>query len=116
MRFLPKWRKATWALAIWNVLIVLWIVAGANAAGNASCDPTLTADLCDAATTIGTGIGVTIILVIWFIGFIILGLIWLMSRPKDNVTVFGPDGQQVQVSEKEASRRVKSGWSYQKGR
>ena len=58
--------------------------------------------------------GVTFIIVIWFIGFIVLGLIWLMSRPKDNVLIYGPDGQQVTVSEKEAQRRVKrGGWTYQ---
>jgi len=32
-------------------------------------------------------------------------LVWLMSRPKDNVLIYGPQGQQVTVSEKEAKRR-----------
>ena len=49
----------------------------------------------------------------WFLGFIVFGLIWLMSRPKDNVLVYGPRGQQMTVSEKEAKKRVeKQGWSY----
>ena len=48
-----------------------------------------------------------------FIGFVIFGIIWLMSRPKENVIVYGPEGQQVTVTEKEAQRRVASGWTYQ---
>ena len=69
---------------------------------------------CQAATAIGGGIGVTFLIIIWFIGFIVLGLVWLMSRPKDNVLVYGPQGQQMTVSEKDAKRRVeKQGWTYQ---
>jgi hypothetical protein len=46
----------------------------------------------------------------------VLGLVWLMSRPKESVVVIrGPGGQQVTVSEKEAKRRIAKevGWSYQ---
>ena len=110
---MPHWRKATWALLIWTVVMIIWVVGGSMAAGNTACDPILSQATCDAAKAIGGGIGVTIIIIIWFIGFIVLGLIWLMSRPKDNVLVYGPQGQQVTVSEKEARRRVeKQGWSY----
>lgn len=94
--------------------MVVWIVVGvssvsdncAGLSGNALAN-------CQAATAIGGGIGVTFLVIIWFLGFIVLGLIWLMSRPKDNVMVYGPDGQQVTVSEKEAKRRVANGWTYQ---
>jgi hypothetical protein len=54
----------------------------------------------------------TLIGFIWFVGFIIMSIIWFMSRPKNNVTVYGPQGQQVSVSEKEAANRVKKGWTY----
>lgn len=114
MKFLPHWRKATWALVIFNVLMLILLVTSVNAAGETTCDPQLSADLCDAARGIGTGIGVTFLVIIWFIGFIVLGLIWLMSRPKDNVTVYGPEGQQINVSEKEAAKRIKNGWTYQR--
>ena len=66
------------------------------------------------AVAIGGGLAVTFIIFIWFIGFIVLGLVWFMSRPKDNVLIYGPQGQKVTVSEKEAQRRVKKGgWNYQ---
>jgi hypothetical protein len=34
----------------------------------------------NAASDVGTGIGVTLIFVLWFIGFIILSIIWFMTR------------------------------------
>jgi hypothetical protein len=111
---MPRWRKATWVLLIWNVLMVIWIVGGLSSAGNNCAGETgdmLTA--CQAGTAIGAGVAISLIITIWFIGFIVLGLIWLMSRPKENVVVFGPEGQQVTVSEKEAKRRVSKGWTYQ---
>jgi hypothetical protein len=111
---MPHWRKATWALLIWNVLIIIWLVSGVGSVSN-NCSNLTGAELqgCQAGTAIGAGIGVTFIIIIWFIGFIVLGLIWLMSRPKDNVVIYGPEGQQVTVSEKEAKRRVTKGWTYQ---
>jgi hypothetical protein len=111
---MPRWRKATWALLIWTALMGIWIAAGIGAVSN-SCD-TLAGqalETCQAGVAVGGGLGVTFIIIIWFIGFIVLGLIWLMSRPKDNVLIYGPDGQQVNVSEKEAKRRLKKGWTYQ---
>lgn len=73
MRF-PKWRKATWALVIWCVLILVWAISGAAANDCASGD-----SACEA----GTGIGVALILLMGFFGFVFLSFIWLMSRPKN---------------------------------
>ncbi len=39
-------------------------------------------ELCQSATDVGTGIGVGIVVFIGFMGFIILALIWFMTRPK----------------------------------
>jgi hypothetical protein len=111
---MPKWRKATWALLVWTVLMGLWIATGIGAVGNNCAGEVGDAlKLCQAGTAVGAGIGVTVIIIIWFIGFIVLGLIWLMSRPKENVIVYGPEGQQMTVSEKEAKKRVTKGWTYQ---
>jgi hypothetical protein len=79
---MPHWRKATWALVIWNILMLAWVVTGIgnlshNCAGLSGEDLTL----CQAGTTIGAGIGVTFIGMIWFVGFVVLALVWLMSRP-----------------------------------
>lgn len=77
MRF-PKWRKATWALVIWSALILIWAIGGAAANDCASEVDDLSQSACEA----GTGIGVAIILLFGFFGFVFFSLIWLMSRPK----------------------------------
>ena len=54
------------------------------------------------------------ILFIWLIGLLILTVVWLLSRPKPNTAIYGPQGQWMRVTEKEATQRVeKEGWSYQ---
>jgi hypothetical protein len=113
---MPRWRKATWAIVIWTVLMGIWVVGGVGSVGN-NCPGMTGSQLaaCQAGTAIGGGIAVTFIFFIWFLGFVILSIIWFMSRPKENVLVYGPAGQQVTVSEKEARKRVeKQGWTYQK--
>jgi hypothetical protein len=108
---MPRWRKATWAIVVWTILMAVWVVAGAGAASDL---PPAGSEAEQAGRAIGAGLGITLIIIIWFIGFIVLGLIWLMSRPKDNVVLYGPEGQQITVSEKEAQRRIKrGGWTYQ---
>jgi hypothetical protein len=103
-----RWRKMTWAIVIWTVLMLIWVISGLQSAGASGNTST--------AYTAGVGIAITFLFGIWFVGFIILALIWFMSRPKANVVVFGPSGQQVMVSESEARRRVeREGWTYQAG-
>jgi hypothetical protein len=75
---MPKWRKATWGLVIWSGLCVLWLVTGLNNVSQIST----TSEAEAAGAAIGTGIGVTLIFMIWFFGFIVGSLIWLMSRQK----------------------------------
>lgn len=91
-RFLPRWRKATWTLAIFTALMGAWIVSGVS------------------ATSVRPGL---LVVIVWFIGCILLGLVWLMSRSRNNVLIYGPQGQQWNVSEREALRRLHQGWSYQ---
>lgn len=67
-----KYRKATWALIVWCVVIALWLVTGLSATHCA-----------DQACNAGKGIGAALILFVGFCGFVVLSLIWLMSRPKD---------------------------------
>lgn len=94
--------------------MLIWVVGGVGAVGDNCAGETGEAlELCEGATAVGAGIGVTFIIFIWFLGFVVLGLVWLMSRPKDNVVIYGPEGQQVTVSEKEAKRRTGKGWTYQ---
>ena len=112
---MPRWRKATWAVVLWTALFAVWIVAGVgNTGGNCAG---MTGDelaACQAGTAIGAGLGVSFLIMLWFIGFIVLAVIWFASRPNNNVVVYGPQGQQVSLSEKDAKRRVeRDGWTYQ---
>ncbi|MBX3031463.1 MAG: hypothetical protein KF809_15055 [Chloroflexi bacterium] len=79
-------RKASWALVIWSVLMGLWVVAGLNATNDACIGESVTyTDACEVGATIGRGIGVTFIAVVWFVGFIVLGIIWLGTRPRQRL-------------------------------
>jgi hypothetical protein len=81
---MTQWRKATWALAIWNVLMMLWLATAIGGVGPFSCAGETGAALavCRAGVDIGVTYGVTFVLIVWLIGFIAFGLVWLMSRPK----------------------------------
>lgn len=93
---LPKWRKATWAIAIWSALMSLWIVVGGGSAAS-SCssetgDGVLSASTAQDACTAGAGIGIAILMVVAFVGFVFFSLIWIMSRPKvQQVVVISPE-------------------------
>ena len=87
---MPKWRKATWTLVIWNLLIFGWVITGIPAN----------------VTVVGQ-------FVIWLMGSALLVLVWLMSRSRFTTLVYGPRGQQRTVTTKDAKRRVEvRGWSY----
>jgi hypothetical protein len=77
-----EWRKTTWGLVLWTVLMVLWLATAVR--GGFECDrETGTARaVCDAGASIGVSLGPSLVGVVWFVGFITLGLIWLASRPK----------------------------------
>lgn len=80
-----RWRKMTWVLWGWTILMLVWIVAGGISATNGDCDGESTAELrqlCEDATDVGAGIGIVALFVLWFVGFIVLSLVWLMTRPR----------------------------------
>jgi hypothetical protein len=79
---MPKWRKATWALLIVNLLMLIWVISGVAATSNNCAGETGTnLAACQDGTAIGAGIGVTLLFVLWFFLFVVFGLIWLMSKP-----------------------------------
>lgn len=75
MAIRPRWRKMTWVILIWCALILAWAIGGG---ASADCENEKYTDACEA----GTGIGIAIILFLGFLGFIVLSLIWFMTRPK----------------------------------
>ncbi len=82
MRGLLPHRKATWALLLFNIIMLIWVISGvASTSGNATNCGTLTQDECNAAKNVGVGLGITALIIVWFLGFVVLGIIALLSRP-----------------------------------
>jgi hypothetical protein len=81
--FLPGWRKGTYIVLAFNLLMLVWIIAGAaGASGDATDCGSLSQDACNAAADVGTGIGVALLVVLWVFGDIILGVLWLVTNRK----------------------------------
>jgi hypothetical protein len=76
----------SWVVIVWCVVILVWAIGGGASSANDCSHQTGSAFLsaqgaknaCDA----GTGLGVAVILLIGFFGFVFLSLIWFMTRPK----------------------------------
>jgi Ca2+/H+ antiporter len=69
-------RKSTWLVIIWNVLLLslLLLISAARGYVNGTYDETITR-FAQSALLVGLG-------VIWLVGFLVTGLIWLASRPR----------------------------------
>lgn len=70
-------RKATWLVIAWNGIVLgggALLISQARGTVNGEYSPTLTAA--------GQGVMFLFLFVVWLIGFLVTGLIWLMSRPK----------------------------------
>ena len=78
----------TWALIAWSVLMLIWIIGGASSTNCGDKPTELEKNACEA----GTGIGVTALFMLWFVGFVVLSLIWFMTRPRDSASP-PPHGQ-----------------------
>ena len=81
-----RWRKMTWVLVLWTVLMAVWIGVGSSQASGVPEDckdnTYLSVETCNEAADAGTAIGVGLLVVFWMLGFFVLALIWLMSRPR----------------------------------
>jgi hypothetical protein len=80
---MPKWRPFTWVIVIINVLFLVWIVAGVAGLADECADEV--GDLqeaCEAGTAVGATIGVGIIIGLWAFVDVILGVLWLVTKPK----------------------------------
>jgi hypothetical protein len=78
--FIPRWRKMTWVIWTVNALFLLWIIVGVSDRASKDCPPG--DELCINASDAGTGIGVALIIMLWFFVFVVLAFVWLMTRPK----------------------------------
>ena len=78
---MPKWRPFSWVILVINILFLVWIIVGIAASKPTDCG-SLTAEQCSDVNAVGTGIGVAIIIVFWAMVDVILGVVWLVTRPK----------------------------------
>jgi hypothetical protein len=71
-------------MTIWTGIIALWIgfgIAGASGdEASADCVRSAGRDACDAAGDLGAGIGVGLLVVLWFVVFVALALVALLTR------------------------------------
>jgi len=81
--FLPGWRIFTYVILAFNLLMLVWVIVGAaSASGTPSDCGTLDAATCNSASDAGTAIGVGLLIVLWALGDVILGVLWLVTRPR----------------------------------
>ena len=79
---MPKGRVFTWVIVVVNVLFLIWIVTAIAGAGSTKDCGSLSASSCQDATAAGTAIGVGLIIVFLAFVDIVLGILWLVTRPK----------------------------------
>ena len=75
------WRKFTWVILIFNVLMLVWILTGVGSVAD-NCEGEIGSALeaCEAGTAIGAGLGAAFVIFLWVAGDVILGVIWLVTR------------------------------------
>lgn len=76
-----QWRKMTWLILVFSALMVAWAYSSTR---TETCSEYAIGspdrEWCEAGATIGTGIGLGLLFCIWFVGFIVLSIIWFMAR------------------------------------
>lgn len=78
----PRWRFMTWLFLAFNAAMLAWTITAVASANSTPADCNgLSAHDCNTAQNVGAGIATTIIIVLWLIGFFVLGLLWIMTRP-----------------------------------
>jgi hypothetical protein len=79
----PHWRKMTWVLITFTVIMFAWMIGGGTSAGSQCNDVSgHYQNAKEAGCQAGTAIGVGLIFGLWFFGFVVLSIIWFMTRPK----------------------------------
>lgn len=84
MRFLG-FRIFTWIVLAINIGFLVWIIGGTVGAANdipGYCAERSDPAVCEAASATGTGIGVLLIVFLWVAADVILGILWLITKPK----------------------------------
>jgi hypothetical protein len=70
-----KKRIFLWAFLFVQAIFLIWVIAGiSSASGQANDCGSLDADTCNAASDIGTGIGVALVIGLWCVADFLLGV------------------------------------------
>ena len=81
--FLPGWRIFTYLILIFNLIMLIWVIAGiAGSSGTPSDCGSLDAATCNDAESVGTGIGIALLILFWALMDVILGVLWLVTNRK----------------------------------
>jgi hypothetical protein len=75
-----KRRIFMWVFLAVQVLYLVWIIGGASAAGSSASCNGLDAQTCHDATAVGTGLGVAMIVMLWFFTDLFLGIAYAVYR------------------------------------
>lgn len=78
-----RWRKMTWTILVFSGLMLAWAIAGTTTEVCGEYAPgSADREACELGEDIGTGIGVALIFGLWLVGFLVLSIVWFMSRPR----------------------------------
>jgi hypothetical protein len=80
LRF-PRWRIFTWVILAFNLIMLIWVISGASTGKNCSGLTGEALTNCQAGN-VGTGIGVGLLILLWALGDVILGVLWLVTRTR----------------------------------
>jgi hypothetical protein len=86
----PQWRRMTWAIVFWIGAMVTWGIHAASTSSTVVADCAadgavkagdMTQRDCVFQASIGIEFGVVTIAAVGFVGLLVLGALWFMSRP-----------------------------------
>jgi hypothetical protein len=75
-----QWRKMSWLLWAWSIFFGVRILGGLSSLEAMEASETEAEAF---GLAIGAGITLLALGVVWFMGFVVLSLIWLMTQPRD---------------------------------
>lgn len=79
--FLPGWRILTYVILAFNILMLIWVIAGISSANGTPEDcGSLDVQTCNDAEAVGTGLAVVFLIFLWAAVDVILGIIWLVTN------------------------------------
>lgn len=81
-------RKMTYVLIGWCLLILAWATLGATNSIDHTAERCEHAryigqETCESASHTGTALGMGFVLLIGFMGFVVLSLVWFMTKPSE---------------------------------